>query len=242
MNNLAFWLSTANPMMVEAAHDQGFTKLVFDVEHGVFDQSQLNMFIPFCKSLGFSVYIKVLGPDAAPIQQALDFGADGVIIPHIEDAGHAQDITACAKYPPLGKRSYAAGRIVRYQPLTDQFFGRENDRIKCYPMVESSAALEDIDQILALPTVDGVFVGPSDLALSRGRRTYAFTAEDSTDIKKIALAAQKHGKPWIMPAWTSAERQFSLENNVGWMVVLDEFGAAMRGLKAGLSEVQNDVS
>ncbi|MFC3051863.1 HpcH/HpaI aldolase family protein [Kordiimonas pumila] len=238
--NFAFWLSTPNPMMVEAAHDKGLTRLVLDLEHGAFDQSQLNMFIPFCKALGFEICAKVLAPEAMAIQQALDFGADAVIIPHVEGVDHAREVTAHAKYPPLGNRSYAAGRIVRYDALPAGFFQNENNRVKCYPMVESSAALTDVEAILALPTVDGLFVGPSDLALSRGRSTYCFDGDDRTDIKRIAVAAEKFKKPWIMPAWTQAERQFSLENNAAWLVALNEFGVAMAGLGAGLTQIENN--
>ncbi len=237
IKNMAFWLSTPSPMMVEIASDNGFTKLVFDLEHGAFDQSQLNTFIPFCKALGFEVFAKVLGPDAVPIQQALDYGADGVIIPHIEGVDHAREVTAFAKYPPLGSRSYAAGRIVRYSALKDGFFVGENKKVKCYPMVESSAALKDIEAILSLPTVDGLFVGPSDLALSRGRPTYCFNDDDRSDIAVIADAAKKYQKPWIMPAWTENERAFSRDYKADWMVVLSEQGVACDGLVSGLKNI-----
>ncbi len=237
---LAFWLSTPNAMMVEIARDMGFARLVLDLEHGGFDQSQLNMFIPFCQALGFELYAKVLGPETEPIQQALDFGADGVIIPHVEGLDHAREVTASAKYPPLGKRSYAAGRIVRYRGLTDGFFSRENSKIKCFPMIETSAALKDVGNILGLPTVDGVFVGPSDLALSRGRETYAFTEDDRHDIEAIAEAARAYGKPWIMPAWTAEERAFSRSFGAEWMVVLAEQGIAVNGMQQGLNEIQRE--
>lgn len=233
----AFWLSSPNPMLAELAHDLGFTILVLDLEHGVFDQGELNCFMPLCRALGFEVYAKVLGPDAVPIQQALDFGASGVIIPHIEGVEHARGVTAFAKYPPLGLRSFAAGRIVRYGGVPDGFYASENTRIKCFPMVESAAALAEVEGILDLPTVDGVFVGPTDLALARGRSGYRFDQDDRADIEKIARAARRSGKPWIMPAWTGAEYRFSIDHGVAWMVVLSEQGIAFDGMRSGLEAV-----
>ncbi|MCP3731057.1 aldolase/citrate lyase family protein [Sphingomonas sp. MG17] len=225
----AFWLSTTSPMMVELAKDFGFTRLVFDLEHGLFDQSALDLFTPFCRAMGFEVYAKVLGPNAPAIQQALDFGADGVIIPHVEGIEHAREVTGFAKYPPLGTRSYAAGRIVTYGAPPPGFFEDSNARIKCYPMVESAAALADIGSIAQLPTVDGLFVGPTDLALSCGRQRYAFDDADRAALAAIATAARAAGKPWIMPAWTEGERRFSREHGVGWMVTLSDHGVARGG-------------
>jgi 4-hydroxy-2-oxoheptanedioate aldolase len=236
-HDMAFWVSTTNPMTVELARSQGFVRLVFDLEHGVFDQSELDRFIPLCRALGCQVFAKVCGPDGPSIQQALDFGADGVIIPHIEDVAHARAITAFAKYPPLGARSYAAGRIVGYGAPPENFFADENDRIKCFPMIESAAALGDVEAIVALPTVDGLFVGPTDLALSCGQTAYRFDAKDQAATARIAAAATAAGKPWIMPAWTADERRFSQAHGVAWMVTLAEHGIARSGMIAGLDAI-----
>jgi 4-hydroxy-2-oxoheptanedioate aldolase len=97
-------------------------------------------------------------------------------------------------------------------------------------MVESAAALEDVEKILALPSVDGVFLGPSDLSLSRGRGAYRNTDADKADLKRVAAAAKAAGKPWIMPAWSPAERAFVQPLNPWFMVVVDEYGALYTGL------------
>lgn len=241
VSEMAFWLSTTSPMMVELAHDHGFMRLVLDLEHGVFDQSEIDMFIPFCRALGFTIYAKVLGPDAQAVQQALDFGADGVIIPHIEDVEHARRTTAFAKYPPLGARSYAAGRIVTYGAPAEDFFTATNARIACYPMIESAAALADVEAIAALPTVDGLFVGPTDLALSCGRPRYAFDADDQAALETIAAAAARAGKPWIMPAWTASERSFSRKQGVSWMVTLSEHGVSRGGFRAAIESMERET-
>lgn len=240
-NSMGFWLSNTSPMMVELAHDFGFRRLLLDLEHGAFDQSKLDMFIPFCRALGFEVFAKVLGPDAPAIQQALDFGADGVVIPHIGNVEHARVVTGFAKYPPLGARSYAAGRIVTYGAPSEDFFSATNARIACFPMFESTEALADVEAIAALPTVDGLFVGPTDLALSCGRPRYTFDHDDQADIAKIAAAAAKAGKPWIMPAWTAAERSFSREHSADWMVTLSDHGVSRGGFASALQAMGGEV-
>jgi 4-hydroxy-2-oxoheptanedioate aldolase len=135
-------------------------------------------------------------------------------------------------------RSFAGGRTVRYDAPPDGWFAEENKRQLCFPMIESAAALADIDAILALPTVDGVFVGPSDLALSRGRDKYRFDAADQADLKTIAAAAKAADKPWIMPAWTAGERKLSAELGADWRVVADETGSIYTGLEAVLAAMK----
>ena len=239
--DLAIWLSTPHTAMIEIARDLGFRRAVLDIEHGIFDLERLDRLVPLARALGMEVHAKILGPEAIPIQQALDLGCDSVIIPHIEGLDHASRTCAAAKYPPLGTRSFAGGRTVAYDAPADGWFEAENRRQLCFPMIESAAALADIDAILALDTVDGVFVGPSDLALSCGRDRYRFSAEDRRDLETIAGAAAAAGKPWIMPGWTAGERILARKLGTAWMVIADETGSIHSGLAAALEAIATET-
>lgn len=224
------WLSTPQVALIELAADAGFERLVLDLEHGQFDQAELNLLIPMARALGFRVFAKVVGPGAVWIQQALDFGADGVVVPHVLGVAHAREVCAAAKYPPLGNRSFAGGRVVRYREMSATFTADENRRVQCLPMIESAEALADVEAILELPTVDGLFVGPTDLALSRGRPAYTFGDADREDLERIAHAAKGAGKYWVFPAWSGAEQRFAREMGAQWSVVLDEHGVLSAGI------------
>lgn len=232
--NKAVWLSTAHQAMMEIAYDIGFRDVVLDVEHGLFDLEALDRIIALGNALGMRMHAKVLGPQAIPIQQALDMGAFSVIIPHIGDVAHAREVTKSAKYPMLGTRSFSGTRPARYVGGGDAYFEGENTRTKCYPMIESAAALDDVEAILALPTVDGVFVGTSDLSLDSGRGAYKQAAEDDAALVRIAGAALEAGKPWIMPAWTKRDRERSAALGCPLQVVADEYGSLYDGMLAGL--------
>jgi len=229
---LGVWFSSPNFVAAEIAAGLGYRNAVLDIEHGSFDLAALDRFIPFSRSVGLTVMAKVLAPERSPIQQALDFGASAVVIPHIQGAAHAREVAAYAKFPGLGTRSYAGGRTVQYQGPDAEFFARENSQILCLPMVETPGALDEIEGILALPTVDGVFVGPSDLSLRRGRGRYARGAADWADLERIALAAKAAGKPWYMPAWAPIEREVSKKLGVAAMICAMEHGALYAGLEA----------
>ncbi len=208
--NLATWLTTPHVQHAEIARQHGITEAVLDIEHGSFDLASLDSFTALLKALGVKVHSKVLAPTVEAVQQALDFGADSVIIPHVEGRDHAREVCNGAKYPPLGKRSYAAGRSMGFNRQDDDFFPAANAGTRCWPMCETAGALEEIDEILALPTVDGIFMGPSDLSLSRGRPNYHFTDEDRVDLSRVASACERAGKHWVMPGWTAPERAFAL--------------------------------
>jgi len=223
MDKLACWLTQPTIPHIEIANDFGFRKIVLDIEHGTFDLDALDRTISFCRALGMTVYAKVLGPQMEAIQQALDFGAHAVVIPHIGDVAHAAAVTKSAKYPPLGNRSYSGGRPTLYGPATDSYGGEQNAACKCYPMIESAEALADVEKIAALPTVDGLFAGPTDLSLTQGRPRYSFSPEDQADLIRIAKAAQATGKTWIMPAWTPPERVLANANGAEVIVVGAQF-------------------
>ncbi|MDN6859418.1 aldolase/citrate lyase family protein [Pseudomonas sp. CAN2814] len=232
LQKLAFWLSTPHQAMLEIAQEIGYRHVVLDIEHGLFDLEALDRTVALARALGLTVHGKVLGPQTIPIQQALDIGCHSVIIPHIGELEHAREVTRAAKYPPLGIRSFSGTRPAGYGGAGQAYFDGENAKTRCYPMIESAAALLDIEAILALPTVDGVFVGPSDLSLDRGRGAYSFSDADRADLQRIATACAQAGKPWIMPAWTDAERIYAQELGAELLIVIDEYGS----LKWGLSE------
>lgn len=238
---LATWMTTPHFQHAEIAKQCGFENIVLDIEHGTWDLGTLDHFIGFLKALGLGVHAKVLGPTVEAVQQALDFGADSVIIPHIGDADHARAVCDAAKYPPLGKRSFAGGRCMGFTRQTDDYFPAENKRVQCWPMCETAEALADIDAILQLPTVDGIFMGPSDLSLSRGRPNYHFTDDDQVDIARVAAACEAAGKDWVMPGWRPDERAFALKQarKPVMMVVGPQYAiirSGFDGLRGALSE------
>lgn len=230
----AVWLSTPHHQMVEIAFGLGCRRFVLDIEHGFFELDATDKLIALIRALGAKVYAKVLGPETVPIQQALDMGCHGVIIPHIGGVDHARTVTAAAKYPPNGVRSFSGTRPASYDAVTQTYYTREDAETECLPMVESAEALAEIEAILALPTVDGVFVGPSDLSLSRGRGAYSKTEADFDDLRRIAAAAKAAGKSWVMPAWSPVERDLARDLGATWQVTVDEYGALWAGIEAGL--------
>ncbi|HEV3484832.1 MAG TPA: aldolase/citrate lyase family protein, partial [Vicinamibacterales bacterium] len=167
-----------------------------------------------------------------------DFGADGVVIPHILGVDHARTVAEFAKFAPLGDRSYAGGRTVEYGGPDDEWPARQNAATSCYPMIEDRRALEDVEAIVALDAVDGICMGMSDLSLSRGRGRYRHTDADWADLAAAAEAARRVNKRWILPAWNEAEQERACQLGASHMVVAMEFAALREGLEGTLHRAE----
>lgn len=229
------WLTTPNVAMVEMAAELGFGVAVFDLEHGIMDPSALEALVGLSAALGVTPFLKVAASERRFVMEGLDRGACGVILPQIEDWRHAKQATAFAKYPPLGKRGASGGRVFGYQRADAQFYETQNTASKCIVMIETKGALRDVADIAALDTVDGLFVGPTDLALSCGRKAYEQSDVDFADIERIAKAAKAAGKSFMWPAWSAREQGFARDLGADTVIVSDEFGALRSGMVSAMT-------
>jgi len=232
---LGFWLEYASLPACEIAARLGYGAVIFDLEHGVIPQEDADRLALACKKLGLAVYSRVASAERVSIQHALDSGVDGVILPQIASAAHAREVTAYAKYPPLGTRGLGYSRTMNYGGVTPGFFEAENRRTLCFPMIETAGALAEVSAITALDTVDGLFVGPSDLSMARGRGAFAATSEDLSDIETIAAAAAKAGKLWALPAPGRTVFDFAVRHGAAFVTVCDDLTALGLGFAQGLA-------
>jgi len=112
--------------------------------------------------------VRVQHCDTMEIRQALDVGAQGVIVPLVQTVDEACRAVAAAKYPPEGVRGYCFGRMNDWGVNFDEYARAANDRIAVVLMIESRTGVENVDEIAAVPGVDGLFIGPYDLSGSYG--------------------------------------------------------------------------
>jgi 4-hydroxy-2-oxoheptanedioate aldolase len=122
-------------------------------------------------------------------------------------------------------------RSLNYGDTPDDFVTGENGRTRCLVMVETPGALRDADDIAALATVDGLFMGPYDLSLTRGRGQYSATAEDRGDADRIAAAAKQAGKFLGMPIGNRAGFEVARSYGAGLVSVVEDLGAMNAGLR-----------
>ena len=166
-----------------------------DLQHGMIGFSDAVGMIAAVSNAGRPAIVRVLWNEPGLIGQALDAGAAAVIVPMVNSKVQAEAMVRSAKYPPLGGRSwggYTAFQTYGMSPA--DYFKQANSMTQVFAMIETQAALEAVEEIAAVPGLDGLFVGPSDLsiALSNGAgidKTATYTLEA---MKRVAAAAKKN--------------------------------------------------
>lgn len=163
------WLGMADPYAAEMAATCGFDWLLIDGEHAPNDlRSTMGQLAVIEPSPSLAV-VRLRDDDPARIKQALDAGAQSLLIPMIESAEQARRALAATRYPPHGIRGVGSSlaRASRFSAVPD-YLTTANDQICLLLQIESRAGLAALDEILAIPGIDCVFIGPADLAADMG--------------------------------------------------------------------------
>jgi 4-hydroxy-2-oxoheptanedioate aldolase len=192
---IGLWLALANPYTAEICATAGFDWLLIDGEHAPNDirsiLAQLQALAPY----PVSPMVRAVDGDPALIKQLLDIGAQSLLIPMVESAEQARAIVAAVRYPPAGIRGVGAGiaRASRWQAIPN-YLASADDEICLFVQVESKAGLAQLDAIATVDGVDGVFLGPADLAASSGHRGNPDHPEIVAAIEGAITAIVGHGK------------------------------------------------
>ncbi len=165
---LGSWIMTGNEAAAEILANAGYEWLGIDGEHTSIETDKIERLCRATHGRGPAMLVRVRECDTLAIRRALDCGAEGVIVPLVNNADQAREAVAAAKFPPAGVRGYAFCRASNWGDDFDEFARHTNDHITVVVMIESKEAIENIDDILAVEGVDGTFVGPYDLSGSYG--------------------------------------------------------------------------
>lgn len=171
----------------------GFDWVCIDTQHGLVGHDQMNVMLQALSITGTPALVRVPWKNPADIMKALDAGAQGVVVPMVNTAEDARGAVGACRYPPDGYRSWgplrAALGVQGYSPAT------ANRRVVCAVMIETKDGVENADEILSVPGVDAVYVGPNDLAVTHGLAPSADPADPQhvALIERILAACRRHG-------------------------------------------------
>lgn len=194
---LGLFLNAHSPTVAEQLAHSGYDWLLVDSQHGPMGFETLSAMIAGISSGGAKSLVRVAGcHDRGGIQQSLDVGADGVLVPYINTADEARAAVSCCRYPTAGTRSvYFPQRSMNKGGLLG-YAGAANDNVIVALQVETADCIRNIDEIAAVPGVDLLFLGQNDLCMSLGLyEKYQFPAmyfsdelRDATDRLRAAAA------------------------------------------------------
>lgn len=156
-------IALPHPFALTQVVRAGFGWVFLDMQHGLMGYQDLPSLCATVRAGGATPLVRLPYEDYSGAQRALDAGAEGIIMPCVDTAAEAARAVAACRYPPLGIRSFGP-----YASPYGSDIGLANQEVLCFVMVESQAAVEQIDAIMATPGLDGVYIGPNDLAISLG--------------------------------------------------------------------------
>lgn len=159
-----------SPEVVEMIGELGFDWVMLDGEHGSIAPESVGPLVMAAESRGISPIVRPQENNAALIGRYLDQGAMGIQVPHVKSKEEAQAAVSAARYYPEGTRGLAGGRMsdFGFGKPTQEYVKEANDNILVSVQIEDLAAIDNLDEILAVDGVDVFFVGPTDLAQSMG--------------------------------------------------------------------------
>jgi len=166
---LGLFLNSHSPTVAEQLAHSGYDWLLVDSQHGPMGFETLSTMIGGIGNGGAKSLVRVAGcHDRGGIQQSLDLGADGVLVPYINTADEARQAVTCCRYPTAGTRSvYFPQRSMNKAGLLG-YAGTANDNVIVALQVETADCIKNIDEIAAVPEVDLLFLGQNDLCMSMG--------------------------------------------------------------------------
>ncbi|MCS3433392.1 2-dehydro-3-deoxyglucarate aldolase [Klebsiella sp. BIGb0407] len=218
------WSALASPISTEVLGLAGFDWLVLDGEHAPND---ISTFIPQLMALKGSVsapVVRVPTNDAVIMKRLLDIGFYNFLIPFVETDEEARLAVAATRYPPLGVRGVSVSHRANMFGTVPDYFAQSDKNISILVQIESQAGLDNIDSIAATEGVDGIFVGPSDLAAALGHLGNAGHPEVQQAIRHIFARAKAQGKPSGILAPVEADARRYLEWGATFVAVGSDLG------------------
>jgi len=218
--------------VVETLAMCGFDWLCLDTEHAPIDRRSMDAPLAIARAFGLPMMVRVATAAPAPILQALDCGAVGVLVPHVDSPAKARDVARWAHFGEGGRGYAGSTRWAGYAGVSiTENLKRDLDETIVMAQVEDAAALQVIDEIAATPGIDSLFVGPADFAVALGGTSptdqVVLRAYDA-----VAAAAKRHRRNLSTFAATPEIAQDLRKRGVSAFLVGSEHGLMLTAGRA----------
>jgi 2-keto-3-deoxy-L-rhamnonate aldolase RhmA len=207
-----------SPEVAEALSSCGFDWLFIDMEHGALDVGATQRLAQAMRGGCFSL-ARIPENTGLWIRRVLDTGCDGVVVPFVCSAEDARQAVDAARYPPDGHRSVGVGRAHGYGLRFAEYVAEANDRVTVIVQVEHISAVERIDEILEVPGIDGILIGPYDLSGSMNWLGDVNHPEVQAAINTVRSACSERGMPLGIFVFSPQEAAAQLEKGVSFLII-----------------------
>ncbi|NMR20096.1 aldolase/citrate lyase family protein [Cellulomonas fimi] len=227
------WVCTGSPLVAEICAGSGLDWLLVDMEHSPNGLESVLAQLQAVAAYPVSPVVRVPSGDAVLIKQVLDVGAQNLLVPMVSSADEAEAVVAAVRYPPRGRRGVgsALARSARWNRV-DRYLQDADAHVSVFVQIETAEGVAAADAIAAVDGVDGVFVGPSDLAASMGLIGEQSHPDVVAAVHRTFEAVRAAGKPVGVNAFDAALARSYVAAGASFVLVGADVAILARGSEA----------
>ena len=235
------WLQIPNSFTAELMANQSWDSLTLDMQHGVIDYPNAVGMLQAISSTKVVPLARVNWNEPGQIMKILDAGAYGIICPMVSNKKEAENFVKACMYPPDGYRSYGPIRGLVYGG--PDYADEANNEILRFAMIETKESLENLDEIMKTPGLDGIYIGPADLSLAIGEKP-SFDKPEGDPVYEVIMKILDHAKKNKIIAGIQNEQPEYAEKMINKGFQLVTIGSDQRYMtgasKAALNKLKKD--
>lgn len=231
------WITLADPYSVELMADVGFDWLLVDTEHTPIGRESLRTILMCMRGSASVPVVRLSSNTLEHFQTALDLGAQGVVVPMVSTRADALRAVQSCRYPPEGARGFAPTRASRYFQDVDKYVAGAKEEVALFVQIETPEAAANVDEILSVESVDGIYIGPSDLASFMGHPNRLEHPEVVAAVDGLMKKARERSVPFGLPTWTEEQTMGYIKQGAQLLTIgsdMQYLGGGARGSLAGM--------
>ena len=225
---------------VEIVKLAGFDFIVLDAEHALLSLSDLNHMILAARALGIAPVVRVPDHGYGDVQRILDAGAAGLFFPHVADRAECEQVIRQASHPPYGTRGAGGGMRAGNWGMAGRgsasYVKDGVEKVMRIPMIEEKVAVDNAGDILSVPGVDAVFIGPGDLSMTMGLKMT--DPEVQTAIEEVLKKAKAAGVPVGTVSADAAGARRLIDKGYDFLLVSNDTGMLARSAMSLIDEIK----
>lgn len=230
---IGMWICSGSPVVAELCAGAGFDWLLIDAEHSPNGFESIAAQLQATTGYAPATVVRPAALDAVVIKQYLDLGVQNLLIPMIDTAAQAEAAVAAMRYPPRGVRGVGAAlaRAARWGRDAD-YLHQAEETLSLVVQIESTEAVQNLDDILQVEGIDGIFIGPSDLAASMGHLGRAEHPEVIAVVERCIETAASAGVPVGVNAFKHEIARRYLDLGANFILVGADVSILARGAES----------
>ena len=227
------WVCSGSPLVAEICAGSGIDWLLIDMEHSPNGLESVLAQLQAVAAYPATAVVRVPIGDVVTLKQVLDLGAQNILVPMVSSAAEATALVEAVRYPPRGRRGVgsALARSARWNRV-EGYLANADEHVSLFVQIETAEGVEAAAEIAAVEGVDGVFVGPSDLAASMGLLGQQTHPDVVAAVLRAFGAVRAAGKPVGVNAFDPAAARDYLDTGAGFILVGADVALLARGSEA----------